>query len=105
MVLKDPRDSNDEFVANDSGAVTLHPVAQDGPAPSMVRTVTFGGRDWSLGYYAKANLVQRASEFPAIGRRFAGTWMASDDHGHVQPHAEHVSEDVVAVGNLARAFE
>jgi two-component sensor histidine kinase len=66
VVLKDPRDSNDEFVANDSGAVTLHPVAQDGPAPSMVRTVTFGGRDWSLGYYAKANLVQRAEQTAVI---------------------------------------
>ena len=26
VVLKDPRDANDEFVANDQGAVTLHPV-------------------------------------------------------------------------------
>jgi len=66
VVLKDPRDANDEFVANDSGVVTLRAVAQDGPAPSMVRTVTFGGRDWSLGYYAKANLVQRAQQTAAI---------------------------------------
>lgn len=66
VVLKDPRDSNDEFVANDSGAITLRAVAQDAPAPSMVRTVTFGGRDWSLGYYAKASAVARAQQTAAI---------------------------------------
>jgi two-component sensor histidine kinase len=66
VVLKDPRDANDEFVANDSGVVTLHAVAQDGPAPSMVRTVTFGGRDWSLGYYAKTNAQQRAQQTAVI---------------------------------------
>jgi two-component sensor histidine kinase len=66
VVLKDPRDSNDEFVANDSGVITLRAVAPDGPAPSMVRTVTFGGRDWSLGYYAKASAVARAQQTAAI---------------------------------------
>jgi two-component sensor histidine kinase len=66
VVLKDPRDANDEFVANDSGTVTSRAVAQDGPAPSMVRTVTFGGRDWSLGYYAKTNVLQRAQQTAAI---------------------------------------
>jgi two-component sensor histidine kinase len=66
VVLKDPRDSHDEFVANDSGAITLRAVAQDGPAPSMVRTVTFGGRDWALGYYAKASAVARARQTAAI---------------------------------------
>jgi two-component sensor histidine kinase len=66
VVLKDPRDPNDEFVANDSGAVTLRPVTQDGPVPSMVRTVTFGGRDWSLGYYAKTSAVIRAQQTAAI---------------------------------------
>ncbi len=66
VVLKDPRDANDEFVANDSGVVTLRAVNQDGPAPSMVRTVTFGGRDWSLGYYAKTNAQQRAQQTAVI---------------------------------------
>jgi len=36
VVLKDPRDANDEFVANDQGAVTLQPVKLDGPAPSII---------------------------------------------------------------------
>lgn len=66
VVLKDPRDANDEFVANDQGAVTLQPVKLDGPAPSMVRTVSFGGRDWSLGYYAKTSAVVRAQQTAAI---------------------------------------
>jgi two-component sensor histidine kinase len=66
VVLKDPRDANDEFVANDQGAVTLRPVKAEGPAPSMVRTVTFGGRDWSLGYYAKTSAVARAQQTAVI---------------------------------------
>ena len=32
----------------------------------MVRTVTFGGRDWSLGYYAKTNALVRAQQTAAI---------------------------------------
>ena len=66
VVLKDPRDANDEFLANDQGAITLQPVKLDGPAPSMVRTVTFGGRDWSLGYYAKTNVAVRAQQTAVI---------------------------------------
>nr|WP_249150894.1 HWE histidine kinase domain-containing protein [Bradyrhizobium sp. JYMT SZCCT0180] len=66
VVLKDPTDVNDEFVANDQGVVTLQPVKPGGPAPSMVRTVTFGGRDWSLGYYAKTNVAVRAQQTAAI---------------------------------------
>ncbi|MBR1151723.1 HWE histidine kinase domain-containing protein [Bradyrhizobium sp. JYMT SZCCT0428] len=66
VVLKDPSDANDEFVANDQGAITLQPVKPEGPAPSMVRTVTFGGRDWSLGYYAKSNVAVRAQQTAVI---------------------------------------
>lgn len=66
VVLKDPRDANDEFVANEQGVVTLRAVQPDAPAPSMVRTVTFGGRDWSLGYYAKTNVPARAQQTAAI---------------------------------------
>jgi two-component sensor histidine kinase len=32
----------------------------------MTRTVTFGGRDWMLGYYAKINVVSRAQQDAAI---------------------------------------
>src|SRR5260370_16850378 len=36
VVLKDPRDSHDEFVANDSGAVTLRAVMPAPPPPPLV---------------------------------------------------------------------
>jgi two-component sensor histidine kinase len=66
VVLKDPRDANDEFVSSEQGVVTLRPVKADGPAPSIVRTVTFGGRDWSLAYYAKTNVATRAQQTAII---------------------------------------
>ena len=66
VVLKDPRDFNDEFVASDQGVVTSRAVQPDSPAPSMVRTVTFGGRDWSLAYYAKASAAMRAQQTSVI---------------------------------------
>ena len=66
VVLKDPRSADSELIANDQGIVTSRPATQDGPPPSMVRTVTFGGRDWSLGYYAKINAARRANQTAAI---------------------------------------
>jgi two-component sensor histidine kinase len=76
VVLKDPDDASDEYVANEQGVVTLRAVKQGDPLPSVVRTVTFGGRDWSLGYYAKNNAVQRAQQtaivVAAIGLALTG---------------------------------
>ncbi|HEV7410333.1 MAG TPA: HWE histidine kinase domain-containing protein [Bradyrhizobium sp.] len=66
VVLKDPRSDDGELVADDHGNVTARTASQDGPAPSMIRTVTFGGRDWSLGYYAKTNATKRAQQTAAI---------------------------------------
>src|SRR5439155_18155951 len=66
VVLKDPDDPSDEYVANDQGVITLRAVKQDDPLPSVVRTVTFGGRDWSLGYYATDNAGQRAQQTALI---------------------------------------
>ncbi|MDI1264725.1 MAG: HWE histidine kinase domain-containing protein, partial [bacterium] len=66
VVLKDPRDAKDEFVANEQGAITLRAIKAGDPAPSIVRTVSFGGRDWSLGYYAKTNAAQRAQQIAVI---------------------------------------
>jgi two-component sensor histidine kinase len=66
VVLKDPRSDDSELIADDRGTVTSRTVSPDGPAPSMVRTVTFGGRDWSLGYYAKTNALKRAQQTAAI---------------------------------------
>ena len=66
VVLKDPRQADTELIANDRGLVTSRVAAPDGPGPSVTRTVTFGGRDWSLGYYAKTNAVRRAEQTAAI---------------------------------------
>jgi two-component sensor histidine kinase len=66
VVLKDPRSDNGELIANDQGIVTERTASQDGPAPSMTRTVAFGGRDWSLGYYPKINAIKRAQQTAAV---------------------------------------
>jgi two-component sensor histidine kinase len=66
VVLKDPRSEDGELIADDRGNVTARTASQDGPAPSMIRTVTFGGRDWSLAYYAKTNAIRRAQQTAAI---------------------------------------
>ncbi len=66
VVLKDPRSEGGELIADDRGNVTARTASQDAPAPSMTRTVTFGGRDWSLGYYAKTNATKRAQQTAAI---------------------------------------
>jgi len=66
VVLKDPRSTSGELIANDQGIVTSRAVRPEGPPPSVVRTVAFGGRDWSLGYYPKTNAAMRAQQTAAI---------------------------------------
>jgi len=66
VVLKDPRSEDGELIANDRGIVTSRKANRQGPTPSLTRTVTFGGRDWSLGYYAKTNAVARARQTAII---------------------------------------
>jgi two-component sensor histidine kinase len=66
VVLKDPRDPSRELIATDQEIVTTRTAVQDGPAPSMLRTVTFGGRDWTLGYYARTNVLKRADQTAAF---------------------------------------
>jgi two-component sensor histidine kinase len=65
-VLQDPRDADAELVADDAEVVTSRTARPNGTAPSLVRTVTFGGRDWSLAYYAKLNSFTRATQIAAI---------------------------------------
>jgi two-component sensor histidine kinase len=65
-VLKDPRNDKSELIADERGNVTSRTITENSPAPSITRTVTFGGRDWSLGYYAKTNAVMRARQTAAI---------------------------------------
>jgi two-component sensor histidine kinase len=66
VALKDPRDANDELLANDQGTITSRAVDPNGPPPSMLRTVTFGGRDWTLAYYAKTSAAARARQTAGI---------------------------------------
>jgi two-component sensor histidine kinase len=66
VVLKDPRNEKSELIADDHGNVTSRTITENSPAPSITRIVTFGGRDWSLGYYAKTNAVMRARQTAAI---------------------------------------
>jgi two-component sensor histidine kinase len=66
VVLRDPREPDSELIADHQGNVTTRSASAQPTAPSMLRTVTFGGRDWSLGYYAKANVMKRAQETAAM---------------------------------------
>ena len=66
VMLTNPRDSRVELLANEQGEITSRAVSPDGPGPSMVRKVAFGGRDWSLGYYARTNTALRARQTAAI---------------------------------------
>ncbi|MCW5702432.1 MAG: HWE histidine kinase domain-containing protein [Xanthobacteraceae bacterium] len=55
-----------ELVASEQGVVTERAISGEGPAPSISRTVSFGGRDWLLAYYAKHNALQRAQQTAGI---------------------------------------
>jgi two-component sensor histidine kinase len=66
VVLRDPREPNSELLASEQGVVTARAINPEHPAPSIIRTVSFGGRDWSLGYYAKNNAIVRAQQTAAI---------------------------------------
>ena len=64
VALRDPRQAGSELIASEQGAVSVRSISEE--APSIARTVTFGDRDWSLGYYAKNNAAQRAQQTAAI---------------------------------------
>lgn len=65
VVLKDPRQPDIELVADERGKVTERPANHEQP-PTIVRTVTFGDRDWSLAYYAKVSPYVRARQVAGI---------------------------------------
>jgi two-component sensor histidine kinase len=66
VALKDPRVPDGELVADDNGSVTARALVPNGPVLTVLRTVTFGGRDWSLGYYPKINTELRAQRTAII---------------------------------------
>nr|WP_205524351.1 HWE histidine kinase domain-containing protein [Rhodopseudomonas sp. WA056] len=65
VVLKDPSRAGYELVADEGGQVSsrAHP---EGFHPFIVRTVTFGNRDWSLAYYPKIDPYERAQKMALI---------------------------------------
>ncbi len=85
-----------ELIANDQGVVSTRRVAADGPAPSATRTVSFGGRDWQLSYYAKTNSARRAEQtaiiVAAIG--FAITAMVCGLFGYVAYNNLRLSREI-----------
>jgi two-component sensor histidine kinase len=66
VVLRDPRNPNSELIENEQGIVASRVASPQSPPPSMTRTVTFGGRDWSLDYYPKTNAEKRAEQTTAL---------------------------------------
>ncbi len=66
VALKDPRSGNSELIASDRGVVVSRPLESQAAMPAISRTVSFGGRDWSLVYYAKTNSMKRAWQTAAI---------------------------------------
>jgi two-component sensor histidine kinase len=66
VALKDPRSDNGELIASDRGVVVSRSASSPALAQVINRTVSFGGRDWTLTYYAKTNTVNRAMQTAAI---------------------------------------
>ena len=66
VALKDPDTDNGELVANDQGLVVSRTANPQTTASAVTRTVAFGGRDWSLTYYAKTDATLRARQTAAI---------------------------------------
>jgi two-component sensor histidine kinase len=64
VALKDPRNDDSELIATDRGSVISRSVSSQGPV--VTRVVFFGGRDWTLTYYAKTNTMNRARQTAAI---------------------------------------
>lgn len=96
VALRDPRKESGELIANEEGVVSTRRVAAEGPAPSATRTVSFGGRDWQLAYYAKSNSVRRAEQtaiiVAAIG--FAITAMVCGLFGYVAYNNLRLSREI-----------
>ncbi len=96
VALRDPRNEGGELIANDEGVVSTRRVAADGSAPSAIRTVSFGGRDWQVAYYANTNSMRRAEQtaiiVAAIG--FAITAMVCGLFGYVAYNNLRLSREI-----------
>jgi two-component sensor histidine kinase len=63
VALRDPRAEDTELIAGYQGVISRTATYH---VPVVARTVAFGGRDWTLSYYAKSNALQRARQTAAI---------------------------------------
>ena len=66
VALKDPRSDSTELTATERGSVISRSIDERRQAAPVTRTVAFGGRDWTLAYYAKTNALNRARQTAAI---------------------------------------
>ncbi|HZR71308.1 CHASE domain-containing protein [Bradyrhizobium sp.] len=64
VALKDPRNDDNELIATERGSVVSRSASSQGSV--LIRKVFFGGRDWTLTYYAKTNAMNRARQTAAI---------------------------------------
>ena len=71
IALRSTPKGETELIADPNDQIVSRPVVRSGDGiaatpPPLIRTVTFGGRDWQLAYYAKTNSAQRALELAAV---------------------------------------
>jgi two-component sensor histidine kinase len=66
VALRDPRNASNNLSADTNGNVLSVPLQLDAENPPLLRVVSFGSRDWTLIYYAKANVGAHAKEVAAI---------------------------------------
>ena len=66
VALRDPRDATRNLAADDQNNVVAKPLVLERENPPLLRVVNFGGRDWTLIYYAKTSYTGRAQELALI---------------------------------------
>lgn len=95
--LTDPRSSGDELGLDSNGEIALFSSDNRTVRP-LVRTVTFGGRDWTLNYYAKTNSAIRARELAYIVALIGGalTTIVCGLFGYVSYNNVRLSREVDA---------
>ena len=66
VALKDPSHPDQELISDAHGHIFPSAVSPERPPASMMRTVSFGSRDWTLIYFAKSNAAVRAQQAAAM---------------------------------------
>jgi two-component sensor histidine kinase len=95
--LTDPRSSGDELGIDSSGEIALFS-ADNRTIRPLIRKVTFGGREWTLNYYAKTNSAARARELGYIVALIGGalTTIVCGLFGYVSYNNVRLSREVEA---------